>query len=310
MFYTGIMTMTIIFFFIGLIVGSSINSFIWRYQNKKTYAGRSMCPACKHKINWYDNIPVISWFLLSGKCRYCKKSISVQYPIVEVLTGFSFAIISAFSMSGIYLNHLTKTIIELGLIFQFRYLARGILELALLFAITSVLIVITIYDYKTREIPNGFNLTFIILSLAILCIKIIGPLADIQTGLIYLLTGALAFSFFYAFVFFSKETWMGGGDAKMALGMGFLLGPMGTFLAILLASVTGSVYGITQIIIQDKDKNFLNPTRTKDKRPTTNDQRPNRHQVPFGPFLALGTYISMLFGPQIIDWYVKIILSL
>jgi len=172
--------------------------------------------------------------------------------------------------------------------------------LGVMLAITTVLVIISVYDYKTKEIPNGFNLAFFVLSLIYLILACLGPQFNWQTLMYHLASGVFGFAFFYSFVFFSHETWMGGGDAKMALGMGLLLGPLNTFLAVTVASVVGSVYGISQLIIH-RDQVDSNGNDVKNKA---------RHEVPFGPFLALGTYVTMVFGPQIIDWYVRIFLGL
>jgi leader peptidase (prepilin peptidase) / N-methyltransferase len=287
------MLLGFLLFILGLIFGSFINAFLWRYKSKKSMMGRSMCPSCKRQLAWYDNIPLISWLLLSGKCRYCKKPISIQYPLIEMLTAFMFLIVGVFSPTGNYVQHLINTYITMGPVFQFRYFLLGAIELVVLLGISVMLVIISVYDYKTKEIPNGFNLLFVIFSLMFLTLTSLNPVINFKGAIFSLLAALLAFLFFYAFVFFSKETWMGGGDAKMAIGMGLLLGPLGTFLAILLASVSGSIYGIAALLMTSKKKG-----------------QKEKHEIPFGPFLALGTYISMVFGAQIIDWYVRIVLGL
>jgi leader peptidase (prepilin peptidase) / N-methyltransferase len=298
------MVLAIFLFFIGLVIGSAINSYLWRYQTKTTYKGRSMCPVCKHQINWYDNIPLVSWFLLSGKCRYCKKSISVQYPTVELITGLAFLLIGVFSKAGIYVAHVSGAMFDLGQIFTPGYFALGLFILTLLLAIASILIMIAVYDYKTKIIPNGFNYAFIALTSLYLVASQV-QIANFKFSAFgqgiwpYLLSGAVAFLFFYGLVYFSKETWMGGGDAKMALGIGLLLGPTGTLLAIMTASITGSVYGLTAIAVA---KNGAKGSSQKNKALS--------HEIPFGPFLALGTYFAIVFGPAIISWYVKIVLGI
>ncbi len=301
-----------ILFVLGLCIGSFINSFLWRYQEKKTFKGRSMCPFCSHKIVWYDNIPLVSWFILSGRCRNCKKSISVQYPVVELLTGIIFTIVGIFSTSGINISRWLKNISTNSVILSRAKDLESIkldssvssqndaFLLLILFIIVSIMIMISVYDYKTKEIPNGFNLTFIILSATYLLVSSIGNQYNIHNTIYNILAGLLAFLFFWSLAYFSKETWMGGGDGKFALGMGLLLGPAGTFLAILIASVSGSVYGVTNIILNNiklnrKIKLKINSLKS---------------EIPFGPFLALGTFIALIFGPQIINFYVKIILGI
>jgi prepilin signal peptidase PulO-like enzyme (type II secretory pathway) len=278
-----------IFFIFGLLIGSFINSFLWRYQTKTTYQGRSMCPACKHKLSWYDNIPLISWLLLSGKCRYCKKSISVQYPLVELLTGLTFFLVGIFSTEAITANNSLNSIYGMSEFSPASGSFSSLFGLIILLLSVALLIAISVYDYKNKEIPNGFNLTFAILAGGYSLINNIiinhNPIAFLLT----LVSGFMAFLFFYSFVFFSKETWMGGADAKLAFGMGLILGPAGVFLAIFFASVIGAAVGVTLITL-------------KKAGPKTS--------IPFGPFLALGTIISMLFGSQLVDWYVRIFLRI
>jgi leader peptidase (prepilin peptidase) / N-methyltransferase len=305
-----------VLFIIGLVIGSAINSYLWRYQTKTTYKGRSMCPVCKHQINWYDNIPLVSWFLLSGKCRYCKKSISVQYPTVELITGLAFLLIGVFSKAGIYVAHVSGAMFDLGQIFTPGYFALGLFILTLLLAIASILIMIAVYDYKTKIIPNGFNYAFIALTSLYLVASQV-QIANFKFSAFgqgiwpYLLSGAVAFLFFYGLVYFSKETWMGGGDAKMALGIGLLLGPTGTLLAIMTASITGSIYGVGTIL-SSKVKSKKLKSKSNKNLSTLNFGLSTGagHEIPFGPFLALGTYFAMVFGPAIISWYVKIVLGI
>jgi prepilin signal peptidase PulO-like enzyme (type II secretory pathway) len=276
----------ILIFILGLLIGSFINSYLWRYQTKHTFKGRSLCPRCKHQLAWYDNIPLVSWILLTGKCRYCKKPISVQYPLVELLTGLVFAILTLFSYPGknlvTYFNQLLS-----GLpLPQGFYI--NLLLLGLLLFIASILIIIAVYDLKTQEIPNGFNLSFVLASLLYSFALNVFILTNPINFFASLLSGLAAFFFFYLFVFFSKETWMGGGDAKLAIGIGMLLGPLYTFLAILIASWMGAIVGLGLISLKKADR---------------------KTAIPFGPFLVLATFIALLAGSQIVSFYARIILK-
>lgn len=296
-------------FVLGLCVGSFINSFLWRYSNKKTFKGRSICPKCGKKIAWYDNLPVISWFILRGKCRSCKKPISIQYPMVELMTGIIFGIVGVFSNpSSVISSVIDRSLSQKG-VSPLAILGQNglILNFTLLFLIlivVAVLITISVHDHKTKEIPNGFNMFFIIAAFLYLLVSNYsgsGLRFNAQNITYGLMTAAIAFAFFYSFVYFSKETWMGGGDAKFAFGMGLLLGPANTFLAILLGSVIGSIYGLSAIFLSNLKKNHLNSKKTKIVNLSS--------EIPFGPFLAIGTYVSLLFGTKIIELYVKIILG-
>lgn len=297
------MALYLLTFIFGLIIGSFINAFLYRYQEKKTLMGRSFCPVCKHQLTWFDNIPLISWLMLSAKCRYCKKAISIQYPLVELSAGIIFLLIGILSKEGRVIVDYFQQIFnyQFSIINQFPILE--LIKIILLLTIFSVLLIISTYDVKNKEIPNGFNLSFIVVAFSYLILSSAGSTYYIQNTLYSLLAGAVAFAFFYSFAYFSKETWMGGGDAKLAFGVGLLLGPAGTFLAILIASWLGSIYGLTIIA--------FNRNSLADKQSGLAKLKNRKfHEIPFGPFLALGTLISFLFSSQIIDWYVRIFLGL
>jgi leader peptidase (prepilin peptidase)/N-methyltransferase len=279
-------------FILGLCIGSFLNAFLYRYETKKKLSGRSICPKCGKVIAWYDNIPLLSYALLLGRCRKCRKTISIQYPLVEFLTGLSFLAVGVKTETIEYLNN---ALFEMGGVNMYPLLLNKI-NLIVLFIISSILIVIAIYDVKKKEIPNGFNLTFIVSSLLYLILStylLYGCSGLMQNILPFLLSGLVAFLFFYAFVYFSKETWMGGGDAKFALGMGIFLGPINTFLAVMFASWLGSIYGIGKLIMEKKG--FRGNIKS--------------HEIPFGPFLVIGTFIAFLFGSQLVSWYAKMFLG-
>lgn len=281
--------MLLIIFIFGLLIGSFINSFLWRYQNKVSFSGRSICPNCKKTIKWYDNIPLLSYLILGGKCRNCHKRISIQYPIVEVVTGLVF-LITGVAWQIIYLPH--DSFFNLISNFDSSYQATIILFVML--AISAVLILISVYDIQTKEIPDSFNVTYGILAVIYIgTLFVQGGISERQL-IFHIITGVLLFLSFWALVYFSKETWMGGGDAKFVLAMGFLLGPLFSLWGILIASLVGSVYGLSMIYFSKESKGSRKMSL--------------KSQVPFGPFLALGSWLILLFGSQILDYYVRITL--
>ena len=145
-------------FILGLIFGSFINTVIYRLHKKKDFVlGRSTCPKCGHTLAWDDLIPVFSFFVLGGRCRYCRDPISWQYPLVELITGILF--LAVFSLN-------------VDLFFDF--LSFGILKITHLFFVISCLMVISVYDLKHYLIPN----------------KVIYPLIG-GTALWYLLSSGL-----------------------------------------------------------------------------------------------------------------------
>lgn len=290
------MIIGIYLFILGLVIGSFLNVVIWRHQAKKSLLGRSACPSCKHPIAWFDNIPVLSYIFLSGKCRHCKKRISLQYPIVELVTGITFFLIGYFSMPGkaisVWLT-VIPTGVEGSLDFARDDIWLNIIRLSILIFIASCLLLIAFYDAKTKEIPNGFNLSFVAAAAIYALLVSFNSPNFLVLSFFFLVSALFAFLFFWFFVFISGEKWMGGGDAKLAFGIGIFLGPLNTFVAILFATWLGAIYGIGVLLFG---------------RRKTSQPKPN-HEIPFGPFLVAGTFISFLFGSQLVGWYAKIFLG-
>lgn len=203
----------LLFFVLGLIFGSFINALVWRLKKKKKIAfDTSECVHCGHKLGFWDLIPVLSFLYLGGKCRYCKKKISLQYPIVELVSGFGMFFISKYGF--------------------------GLFEDIWLSGIFLLSLVIFIYDLKYFLILDRFVIVGIAWVFA-------GILFFQKENLIENLFVALAiFLFFFSIYFFSKGKWMGGGDSKLGFVIGLWLGwPLGV-LSILLASILGSVVGL------------------------------------------------------------------
>jgi len=209
-------------FIFGLCIGSFLNCIIYRLETKKSLEGRSFCPKCKKQLVWNDLIPVFSFLSLKGKCRYCQKKISCQYPLIEILTGLVFLLI---------FNQL-----------QF----SNLIGLLFLFYIVSSLIIIFVYDLKHYEIPDKVLIPAIIVAL-IYCIVF-----NFSGALNNLLAAFLAFSFFFSIFWFSKGKWMGFGDVKFAILIGLLLGTLNTLLALFLAFFFGAIIGIILMISEKK----------------------------------------------------------
>jgi prepilin signal peptidase PulO-like enzyme (type II secretory pathway) len=122
------MSIFLIFIFIfGAIIGSFLNCLIWRIYKNETILGRSYCPDCRHNIPWYDNIPVLSFLFLRGKCRFCKKDLSLQYPVVEIVTGllfvlsFYFNFYNDFSYYKLFFDFLLISVLMIVFVFDFRW---------------------------------------------------------------------------------------------------------------------------------------------------------------------------------------------
>jgi len=176
--------------------------------------GRSFCPKCKHKVNWFDNVPVISFLILEGRCRFCGKSISFQYPLVELLTG------ALFYLS--YLSHLSF----------------------LSYLLICGLVVIFFVDLEHQIIPDEIVIPLSILFLVYFLMT--NPQLLITN---YLITALISFLFLYFIFLLTKGKGMGLGDVKLAFLMGLVLGFPKIVVAFYLAFLTGAFVGVILILL-------------------------------------------------------------
>src|SRR3989344_8461413 len=210
----------LIIFIFGLIVGSFLNVVLWRlYTNEPFLGGRSYCPKCKEEIAWYDNIPLLSFLLLGGKCRHCQNQISLQYPFVEAVTA----------------------IIFLGL-----FLSFGLtVEFFTLIIFSSFLIIIFVYDLKY----------YLILDEVVIPAAIFAFLVNLSLGLSFwnlALAGLIGGGFFLIQFLISKGRWIGGGDIRLGGLMGLMLGWPQILTALILAYVSGAVVGVGLLLERKK----------------------------------------------------------
>jgi len=263
-----------IIFIFGLAVGSFLNVVIFRLENgEKIVNDRSRCLRCKRTLAWYDLIPVLSFIFLKGRCRYCRKKISWQYPLVEIGTGILFIMVLNFQFS----------ISNFQSIFNFQFL---ITVLYLLF-ITSFLIVIFVYDLKHYIIPDKVIYPAVIIAAGFnLFNNIQYPISNILSAFNFLIPAFLASGFFYAIVVITKGKGMGGGDVKLAFLMGLILGWPVIIFSVFLAFISGSVVGIYLILAGKKKMKSM---------------------IPFGPFLIFGTFAGLFWGRKIVERYMEIL---
>ena len=235
----------------GILIGSFLNVLIFRIPKKEEFVKTSShCMSCGHKLAWYDNIPLFSWLFLGGKCRYCKAKISAQYPIVEASNG---------------------------LLWLMTFVINGIsVESILICALVSGLLALSIIDWKTYEIANGFHLYFIILAIIKIVLDkanwseyMIGAFAvSVPLLLIYLISGGRA---------------IGGGDVKLMAACGLFLGWKNILLALIIGCVVGSIAHIIRMKVSKAG-----------------------HLLAMGPYLSIGVFIAALFGRQLISWYLSL----
>lgn len=247
--------MGIFFLLLGTIIGSFLNVVILRY-GKDSLDGRSHCVKCDKQLSWFELIPVLSYLFLRGKCNGCGDKISIQYPLVEVGTGLIFF--------GIYMK--TEHILE-------------VLFVSLLF---SLLVFILVYDLYHKIIPDFFSYGFG--ALALLYNFIFVPL-DYLT----ILAGPILFIPFWLLWAVSSGRWIGLGDGKLALGIGWFLGIVGGISAVLLAFWIGAVVGMLLLVIS----RISQLSRYK-KRLTM------KTEVPFAPFLIIGFWLVFFFDVNVL----------
>ena len=235
-------------FLIGISIGSFLNVCIYRIPKKEDIVfERSHCMSCGNVLKWYELIPLFSFLVQGGKCRNCKTKLSVQYPLIELLNG---------------------------LIYVWIFMAKGFQPESILFCIcASVLIVISVTDWRTYEIPFGCNIVIGILGI----VRVILDLAHWYDYVI----GFFAVSGLFLIIYWiTKGRGIGGGDIKLMAATGLLLGWQNILLALMIGSIAGSVIHLTLMKVQGKDR-----------------------VLAFGPYLALGIFVSMLYGNNLITWY-------
>ncbi len=258
----------ILVFIFGTLVGSYINVISLRYGTGLSSGnGRSKCFTCNTTLAWYDLIPVVSYFFLSGKCRTCRTNISTQYVIVEVLTGIMFVLISFREYFSTPIYSVLPNSFTYSVIF-FAYYAF----------VFGLLLVISIYDIRHKVIPD--KLVYIFAGVAVL--KLVA--SYFITGLSFITPNYLDFAApFVLFAplallwFASNGRWIGFGDAKLVFGIGALLGFISGISAVVLAFWIGAVWSIG-LLLYSKFESRKGGVSLKT-------------EVPFAPFLILAAFI-------------------
>lgn len=246
--------MAIVFGLLGLIIGSFLNVLILR-RNFSSLGGRSHCMSCRAQIEWYDNIPLISWIVLRGHCRLCRSSISAQYPIVEALTAGLFALAGAAP-------------------------ALLLAERFVLCVIISISIAIAFYDIRHTIIPDEWVFPLACFSLAFGMMYF----ADIIPPILLLISGPIAAAPLFLLWLISGGRWMGFGDVKLAISIGWLLGPWYGSIAILGAFILGAVVSVLLLVLLPRLLAWLRSSGiTRLSLGTT--RLTMKSEVPFGPFL-------------------------
>ncbi len=251
----------VIFFLLGTVVGSFINATEYRLaQSKRVFWDkgkgftRSACTHCDTTISATDLIPLLSFLFLRGRCRSCRKKISWQYPLVELVSGLLFVCAAV----------------------RFGY---GLEALAIAFFF-GILLFIFLYDYKHQLILDVVSVPAMIFAGAV-GVLLGKELLDLVIG------AAIGGVFFWLQYAVSRGKWIGGGDIRLGILMGLMLGWKVTIAALVLAYVGGALVAVA-LLLQKKAQ--------------------MQSRIPFGTFLSAATFICLLFGEEIIDWYFQLLI--
>ncbi len=262
----------IIIFLLGTIIGSFLNVVIYRFNTGKSITkGRSICMSCNKNLRWYELVPIFSFLIQSGKCRRCKSKISYQYPIVEFTTGLVFLLLAYHFLPILFLSY-----------------SFFIYSLSLFSLLFSLLIIITFYDIRHKVVPDKLVYLFIVVSfLSIFVVYSNNGLSLAWPSLLSIFSG-LIFAAPFAFIWLiSKGKWMGLGDSKIILGIGWMLGPSVAFAALVLSFWIGAIISLLIMFFPYK---LFNKKIIKIGMKT---------EIPFAPFLVIGSLIAFLFSLNI-----------
>jgi leader peptidase (prepilin peptidase)/N-methyltransferase len=270
----------ILVFIFGAIIGSFLNVLILRLPAGLKITGRSHCPDCKHTLAALDLVPMLSFLFLRGSCRYCHKKISLRYFLIEAISGL--LLLCAF-LARLPLNHSGIFISTTGV-----FSAAAFLNFVRLAFIIFVLIAVFAIDFEhflildKLVLPAG--LVLLILNFAVDVLQKSTPANSL--ALLGIFSGLDAALFFGAIYFFSRGHWMGLGDVKFALFLGLATPWPFIMVNIFLAFLLGSFIGIILLVSGIK--------KLKSK-------------IPFGTFLSVSTLIVLFFGPQLLNWYLRLL---
>ncbi len=265
---------------LGLAWGSFVNALVWRLHeqasskshvaNSKDLSilnGRSMCPNCRHTLAVPDLVPLFSWLALRGKCRYCHKPISVQYPLVEALTAIIFIV-----------SYLLWPLTLSG--------AASLAIFGLWLAIVVPLMALALYDLKWGLLPNWLVLALAVIAIVQAIVAIASASDPLKSLAYHLIAVAIGGGLFYLIFVISNGKWIGGGDVKLGLVLGLIAATPGKAILLLFLAALAGTFASLPLLVTKKLK--------------------RSSSIPFGPFLILATVLVVLFGQAIINWYTSL----
>ena len=242
----------LIIFIFGITIGSFLNVCIYRIPlHESIVTAPSHCMSCGEKLKWFDMVPVFSWLVLGGRCRSCKTKISAQYPIIEGVNGILYVVICV---------------------------VNGLNYMSLVYCLmASALLVLSVIDWRTYEIPFGINVFLFVLGIA-------STVLDSSNWIEHLI-GAVCVSGILGILYLlSNGSAIGGGDIKLMFACGLILGWKLILLAFVLGCIVGSVVHVIRIRVQGAGR-----------------------VLAMGPYLSVGILLAALWGNQWISWYLSLL---
>ncbi len=277
--------MYIFLFVIGLVAGSFLNVVSLRYKeggnvfDVKAIGGRSKCLTCQKQLSWKELIPLISFFFQKGQCRHCGHKLSLQYPIVELLSGLIFVLVpfmlhdTSFMIQGLWLLVFLLLLLLSSIDFRL-YVIPDSLQIIL--AISGI--VLTFFTQKIGTFGHfkGSFLDFYAF--------IFGFRENIWIN--HFLAAAAALIFFGFIIAVSRGKGMGWGDFKLAGALGIIFGWPDILLVLAISFIIGAIFSIILVL---------------------GGRKKMKSAVPFGPFMAIGATAVFFFGPQLVELYLKLL---
>jgi leader peptidase (prepilin peptidase)/N-methyltransferase len=260
----------------GALIGSFLNVVVWRVPRKESLNHpASHCPNCDHPIRPYDNIPVISWLVLRGRCRDCRAPISVRYPLVELATALTFALVTWWAISSAWFSVATGASAAASIIALVAYLYLAAVSIALL-----------LIDLDTFTLPNRIVLPSLVVIVVLLSASSI--LVSNYAALVTAVIGGAALFVAYLLMAVLYRGGMGFGDVKLAPTLGFALGwlswgvlAVGAFAPFVL----GGVFSIALIVLKRAGR---------------------KSRIPFGPWMLVGAWVGISLGNAVSAWYLSL----
>jgi leader peptidase (prepilin peptidase)/N-methyltransferase len=260
---------------VGLLIGSFLNVVVYRVPlGKSIVSPPSACPGCGTQIRPYDNIPVISWLVLRGKCRTCHEPISIRYPLVELATGILFFVVALLALPAVLDSP------------DVRGSIAGALALVAYLYLAAISVALALIDLDVRKLPNA-----IVLPSYIVALVLFGAASVISgdfTALIRALIAMAALAVVYFLMVLIYPGGMGMGDVKLAGVLGIYLGWAGwgpVFVGALAAFVLGGVFGIILMLV---------------------GRATRKTGIPFGPWMLVGAGLGIVFGSIAFEGYLSL----